>query len=408
MNKNGFIRFIAWRYFRHSRTGENLISLVSTISIVGVAIGCFALVVSLSVLNGFRSEIVSRNIHFEAGVKSEQFPMNKSMVQDMLNWRKSMAEIRTAIPEIERKAMLTGSENTQVVYIKGLELNGQSYPLESEIIGGEFDLGTAEHPKVVIGFHLRDQIGLGVGDTLAMISPLESSGPFYTPPVVRAEISGVFRAELFQYDQIYAFTNIHAAQELFRLENKYTGVEFFLHDYQKSQEIAEQIRGTEKFRALETTTWYERRSSLYNAMRMEKWGSFVALTLIIVVAIFNLVSSLLMLVLKKIRDIGILKTMGAEDGVIQRIFLRQGWYVGGIGTLVGVVSGVALVLFQEFSGIFKLPGEAYFIDAVPVTLSLIDILLISVISITLSILSSVYPAKQAAKLEPIEAISYEH
>jgi lipoprotein-releasing system permease protein len=295
-----------------------------------------------------------------------------------------------------------------VVYIKGLELNGQTYPLESEIIGGEFDLGSGESPKVIIGFHLRDQLGLGVGDTLAMISPLESSGPFYTPPVVRAEIAGVFRAELFQYDQIYAFTNIHAAQKLFRLGDKYTGVEFFLLDYRDSQSIAEQLRSHEGFQSLETTTWYERRSSLYNAMRMEKWGSFVALTLIIVVAIFNLVSSLLMLVLKKIRDIGILKTMGAEDGAIQRVFLRQGWYVGGIGTLVGVFSGVTLVLFQEFTGVFKLPGEAYFIDAVPVLLSPIDVSLISLISLTLSILSSVYPAKQAAKLEPIEAISYEH
>lgn len=408
MSKLNFIRFVAWRYFRHSRTGEKFISLVSTISIVGVAIGCFALVVSLSVLNGFRSEIVSRNIQFEAGVRSEAFPMEQSTARALLEWRKGQPDIRLATPIIERKAMLTGPDESMVVYIKGLELDSKSYPLESQMIGGEFDLGTREQPKVVIGFNLRDQLGLGIGDTLAMVSPLESSGPFYTPPVVRAVISGVFRAELFQYDQIYAFTNVGAAQRLFRLGEQYTGVEFFLDDNEKSRTVAQAIRFNEQFSTLETTTWFERRQTLYTAMRMEKWGSFVALTLIIIVAAFNLVSSLLMLVLKKIRDIGILKTIGAEDESIQRVFLRQGWYVGSIGTTIGVISGLAIVFLQEMTGLFKLPGEAYFIDAIPVAPAILDVVLITVISIGLSLLSSIYPAKQAAKLQPIEAISYEH
>jgi lipoprotein-releasing system permease protein len=115
-----------------------------------------------------------------------------------------------------------------------------------------------------------------------------------------------------------------------------------------------------------------------------------------------------MLVLKKIRDIGILKTVGAEDESIQKVFLRQGWYVGSIGTTIGVLTGLALVFFQELTGLFKLPGEAYFIDAIPVAPAVLDVVLITVISIGLSLLSSLYPAKQAAKLQPIEAISYEH
>ncbi len=408
MNKKNFIQFVAWRYFRHSRTGDKFISLVSTISIVGVAIGCFALVVSLSVLNGFRSEIVSRNIQFEAGVRSEAFPMESSTAGALMDWQQDHTYIRLAVPMIERKAMLTGPEGSMVVYIKGLELDSKSYPLESEIIGGEFDLGTTENPNVVIGFHLRDQLGLGIGDTLAMVSPLESSGPFYTPPVVRAVISGVFRAELFQYDQIYAFTNIQAAQRLFRLKNQYTGVEFFLAENDRSRSVADEIRGVNDFAHLETTTWFERRQTLYTAMRMEKWGSFVALTLIIIVAAFNLVSSLLMLVLKKIRDIGILKTIGAEDESIQKVFLRQGWFVGSIGTTIGILTGLMLVFIQDVTGVFKLPGEAYFIDAIPVAPALLDVVLIAIISIGLSLLSSVYPARQAARLQPIEAISYEH
>ncbi|MCF7804826.1 MAG: FtsX-like permease family protein [Candidatus Marinimicrobia bacterium] len=407
MNSKAFIKKVAWRYFRSRRSGERLISVVSTISVVGVAIGCFALVVTLSILNGFRAEITERMMRFEPALISEQFPMKKATVDKLAGIAANDSGIRKTVPLIERKAMVTSESGTEVVYIKSLQVTNEQYPLRSEIIGGEFDLGTAESPGAVLGFQLSDKLGVTVGDTVAMISPLEMSGPFYTPPVVQAEVTGIFRAELFQYDQTYVFTNIAAGQSLFRFDDNYTGVEYFLSDFESAGEKAALIKSEVGDDSVMTSTWYERHQTLYGAMRMEKWGSLIVLTLIILVATFNLISSLVMLVLEKIRDIGILKTLGASDVSVRRIFLRQGWYVGSIGTAVGVVVGIALVLIQEFTGVVPLPGDVYFIDAVPVLLKPLDVALVIVISIVLSVVSAVYPAKQASELQPIEAISYD-
>ena len=407
MSSSAFIKTVAWRYFRYNRSGERLISVISTISIIGVAIGCFAMVVTLSVLNGFRAKVTALTVQFEAAVKAEEFPMSRETAEYLQHWARAQPDIRFTVPLIERKALVAGDDATEITYIKALQLDSLHYPVSSQVIGGTFDLGDAAHPRVVLGYGLLDKLGAQVGDTVAIISPLEVTGPFYTPPVIKAEVSGVFRADIFQYDQLYAFTNIAAGQELFRLTDEFTGVEVYTTDFQQADHVANTIRGTPRLRALHTTTWFQRHQTLYGAMRLEKWGSFIVLTLIILVATFNLISSLVMLVLEKIRDIGILKTLGATDQSVRRIFIRQGLYVGAIGTTIGVALGVILVLTQQFTGLITLPS-VYFIRVVPVRLLPLDIVAITVVSVALSILSALYPAKQAAGLQPIEAISYDH
>jgi len=401
-----FIRTVAWRYFRSYRESERLISVVSTISIIGVTIGCFALVVTLSVLNGFRSEITERLTQFEAAVKMENYPMDPAVVDSVQSWAAEQGDITGTIPLIERKAMLTTGDGMEVVYVKALDLDGRTYPLAGELIAGEFIGSSASENQVVLGYQLADLLAAGIGDTITIMSPLEMRAPFYNPPVVRVEVGGIFRADLFQYDRAYAFIGIRAGQDLFRLDDKYTTVEVFTDEFNQADQIAARMK-QQQWNDLQISAWQERHQALYGAMTMEKWGSFIALTLIIVVAVFNLVSSLVMLVLEKIRDIGILKTMGANSADVQKIFLRQGWYVGGIGTLIGVTAGLVIVLVQEWTGVVPLPSDVYFINAVPVQLQLIDILSVTGISLILSLLSAVYPARQAAQLQPMEAIVYD-
>lgn len=408
MSKTNFISTVAWRYFRKSKHGERLISIVSTISIIGVALGCFALIVTLSVLNGFQAEITNRLTTFEPTIVAESFPMAQSLEDSLQGYGETDSNVHLVIPRIERKAMVSTDVGNEVVYIRALSLDKHKYPMSGEIIAGDFDLGTSDDPKIVIGFQLADKIGVSIGDEVAVISPLEASGPFQTPPVIHAVVSGVFRAELFQYDDLYVFTNLGAGQHLFRLPKQYTGVEYFLKDFEQADAVATKIRTRFPQKSLEINTWEQRHQTLYNAMMMEKWGSLIALTLIIIVATFNLISSLVMMVLEKIREIGILKTIGATDQMVRQIFIRQGWYVGGIGTLVGTLLGIGLVLFQKWTGAFTLPGDIYFIKAVPVILAPLDVFLVITISLILSLLAAIYPARQAEVLQPIEAISYEH
>ena len=408
MSKPELVNTVAWRYFRKSRHGERLISIVSTISIVGVALGCFALIVTLSVLNGCQSEITDRVTTFEPTITAESFPMDEELRADLVRYGRSQTQVRQTVPRIERKAMVSSDVGNEVVYIRALAGAQKNYPMAGEVIAGDFELGTADAPQLVIGYQLADKIGATVGDEVAIISPLEATGPFQTPPVIRGTVAGVFRAELFQYDDLYIFTNLEAGQALFRLGSQSTGVEFFLRNFEDAESVAERMRDRFGQETLEVNTWQQRHQTLYNAMMMEKWGSLIALTLIIIVATFNLISSLVMMVLEKIREIGILKTIGATDRMLNQIFLRQGWYVGGIGTTIGTLLGIALVLFQKWTGTFTLPGEIYFIDAVPVILSPLDVSLVVAISLVLSLLAAYYPAKQAEKLQPIEAITYEH
>lgn len=410
-----FELFVAKKYFRAKRK-TGFISIITYVSIAGVTIGVTALILVLSVMNGFEEEVRSKLIGADAHIRLRRYFQKPIDDKDkLLEIIKSTKRVVGASPTIFEEGIIRSKQGQRPTYIKAIDFNtvNSVLQLEEKMEYGNFNFVEKEFngkklPGIILGKYLSDQLMAYSEDDIVtlIIPPSQESSIFAQPKVKQFYVAGIIELGYYEYDRVFSYISLEEAQKFFGMLGQISWIEIKIDDYEKAGEVAEEL--TEKLGYPYTTlTWFEMNKSLFSWMKIEKWGALLILSLIIMVAAFNIISSLIMVVMEKTREIGILKSMGATSKNIMKIFVYEGLFVGILGTLFGCILGYSVGFAQLKYKIVSLPADVYIINSLPIQMQISDFLLISTTSIILCLLASIYPAFKASKLYPVDAIRYE-
>ncbi|MBI5886338.1 MAG: lipoprotein-releasing ABC transporter permease subunit [Deltaproteobacteria bacterium] len=423
--------FIGLRYLKAKRK-QTFISVISFISILGITVGVMALIIVLSVMNGFEENLKEKILGVNAHVVVTGFTGGLRNYADVAEKVRHVKGVVGATPFTYNQAMISGGTGVVGAVIRGIDTAsaGTVTILPDRIKSGTlaglavpFPEGAAQTdaaadaklPGIMIGRELARNLGLDVGDTLRVISPMGAMTPAGTVPRMAAfRVSGVFEMGMYEYDSSLAFISIDSARRFFRLGDAVSGVEVKVADIYAAEKTADEIMGALKG-SYWTRTWMEMNRNLFSALKLEKAAMFIILTLIIIVAALNIISTLIMVVMEKGKDIAILKSLGATPGGIMRIFMIEGAIIGVIGTTLGTVLGTvtainleALIAAIEKLFHFKvLPASVYYIDKFPSKVEPSFVIAIALISLGISFLATLYPSYQASRFDPVEGLRYE-
>lgn len=386
-----------------------------------MALGVAALIVVLSVLNGFfdfvRDMLISYDPHVRIVSVSDR---GLQKVDSLVSIAEAIPGVIQVSPYVEGKAMLrhdSQSDVNKVVIVRGIEMSnmGEDNNLVTGITFGTFDVSRKNgRPGIVLGRRLGERLLIAPGGgtrPASRVALLSASGlvrsfvnVFSSSPIREFEVRGLFHLESV-YDESHVFIDLKEAQRLFRTGRTVSGIEIRLEDLERAPEVKAALRERLDASTYDILTWYDLQKSLYDVMRLEKYGASLILALIILVAAFNIVGSLTMIVIEKRRDVGVLRAMGASQQDIKKIFLLEGLFIGVLGSGMGLVLGLGIALTQQYFEIVPLAeAESFLIDAYPVSIQFADVFVVTVIALGLCILASVYPARRAASIEPAEAI----
>ncbi len=403
--------FIAKRYL-FSRKHISLISTLTYISIAGVTIGTALLIVVLSVFNGFFDVVKSLLLSFDPDIRIESnegatFVYTDEIQQELAG----IPEITNLSPFVVGKALLTSEdEETKVVEVKGIDKETfiNMVNIEQSITSGVFDLEVRNRrPGIIIHEQLRGELYLAMNDEVALLSAAgmrKALTQITVPRSYRFDVRGAYLVQSVASSPS-VYVEIDAARRLFNARNAVSGIDLKLVDNQDAEAVKavlESSLGPE----YKISTWYDLQKPLYDVMYLEKWGAYVILMIIVVVAVLNIIGSLTMIVIQKKRDIGILISMGYTKQKIKSIFQKQGLFIGLIGCGIGGSLGFLMCWLQQEFGLIKL-SSAFIIDAYPVDIRLFDVSVILIGSLLLCLLASWFPANRAAEVQPAEAIRYE-
>ncbi len=401
--------FIAKRYLL-AKKEAGFITVISMISIAGVTVGVAALIVILSVFNGFNSLVTGILVGFDPHVRIQLSPgitdPERRQFNEYMDQREDIIG-RSAF--VAGKGMLISKRTTKVIFIRGLEsekISSVSGLSESMIVGtSNF---SPDDGEVVLGYSLADKLGISVDDTIYVVTSAgvqDALSGFALPQLFPLRIIGIYEAKNKDYDGLYAFTSLSTAQTLFAAPAP-QGYEVRLRSIDDAESMTSDIR--ERFpSAVTAETWFDLHKDLYSVMQVERWTAFIILMLIIGVASFNLLGSLTMTVIEKTRDIGILKAMGATQQDIHRIFRLEGFLVGISGSILGLVIGTFICWIQTEYQVFGLDSTVYIIPAIPVEMRASDLIVVPLSAVLLCSIAAYYPARRAALLQPSEAVRWE-
>ncbi len=408
-----FETYMAMRYLtvRHQ---NGFINLVAFFSIGGILVGVGALIIVLSIMNGFEDEIRSRIIDTTAHITV--FSFKPEGVKD---WRETCARIEDfdgvlgATPFIQSKGAIAGPKSSDGVLIRGIdpEIEERTANISRTVFWGKFMLEHSDTglSPILLGKYLASEINARPGDTVSLFTLRRATKTTQlagnNPLVKKFFVAGIFETGMYDYDAILSYIPLKTAQRMFGMGDHVTGIQVKISDYYKAPEAAKTIEAALGM-PYYAVPWSETNKNLFSWMTLEKWGMFLVLALIIAVAAFNIVSTLIMVVMEKTPDIGILKAMGASKAAIVRIFMLQGTIVGILGTAGGAAFGWLIVFLQTKYHFVSLPPDVYSISSLPMKLREIDFFAVVALSLFLSILSAIYPAWQASKLKPVDAIRF--
>lgn len=409
-----FERFIARRYLI-SKHKLNFISIISILSTIGITIGVAALIVVLSVFNGFGSLVQSFLMNFDPHLRIEIITSDINE-NDLINLNEKLSidnKVVSFAPYVSGKVLALRRDLTEIINLKGVdeEKANEIYGIKNSIVLGSDDLSDKGNiPAIIIGIRLADKLQSLVGDTITIVSPsgIERAITQFTLPNSQSFIvSGIFSSQNNEYDASLAFISLDNARHLLGFRDTFQGYEIKLTDVNHSFRLKDKLLAELDNNKFSVSTWYDFHRDLYSVMQIERWVAYILLSLIIAVATFNILGSLSMTVIKKKRDIGILRAMGVKENSIKKIFMYEGLMIGIIGTFLGVVIGYFILFLQLNYNIYPLDPTQYKIDSLPVELRLSDFFFVSGASMLLSFFASYLPANRASKVNTIEAIKWE-
>jgi lipoprotein-releasing system permease protein len=413
---SAFERMIAWRYLK-ARRKEAFISVIAGFSFLGILLGVATLIVVMAVMNGFRTELLTRilGINGHLIVQSMDRPLDD--YEELSKKLSGISGVTYAMPVVEGQTLASGKvgagtgalvRGVRSEDIKKIKLIAQT------IKQGSLD-GFGTDGGVAIGTRMAENLGLGLGDNLTLISPDGDVTPLGVTPRVKAyPVTAIFEIGMAEYDASIVFMPLAEAQAYFNSDGKVQSIEIVANDPDKTDELRPQVEAIAD-RQLMLTDWKQRNTTFFSALQVERNVMFMILTLIVLVAALNIISGLIMLVKDKGRDIAILRTMGATRGMILRIFLMTGAAIGVSGTIGGVLLGFLIVLnverirqfFSWLSGTVIFNPELYFLSTLPAKMNPGETITVILMALVLSFLATLFPAWRAAKLDPVEALRYE-
>jgi lipoprotein-releasing system permease protein len=409
-----FERLVAFRYLR-ARRQEGFVSVIAIFSLLGIALGVATLIIVMSVMNGFRADLLGRilGLNGHLGVYGAAGPLTDfdTAAQKV----RQVPGVIAVTPLVEGQVMATNDAGGAGALIRGLRPEDlkERRLIADHIIGGS--LAEFDDDGVLVGDRLARRLGIGVGSNLTVISAQGTATVFGTMPRLKTyHVVGLFNVGMYEYDNSFIYVPLDAAQLFFRLPEAVTDLEVFVANPDHVREVGAAIR-----RALgpgaRIVDWQQANSSLFNAVEIERNVMFLILTLIILVAAFNIISSMIMMVKDKGRDIAILRTMGASRGMILRIFMLSGASIGVVGTLAGFALGVVFTrnieairqALQSVIGTDLFAAEIYFFTRIPARIDAGEVAAVVGMALALSFLATIYPSWRAARLDPVEALRYE-
>jgi lipoprotein-releasing system permease protein len=413
-----FERAVAGRYLR-ARKGERFVSVIAIFSLVGIALGVATLIIVMSVMNGFRQDLLSRILGLNGdlgvyGAGSTQLVDYEAMARKI----GAIPGVTNASPVFQGEVLLTGDRGGAIGgVVRGISRDdlAAERSVSSHILAGSIDAMTGDN-AVVVGSGLAQSLGLTVGSNITFVSPQGNATAIGTIPRIRAyKVVGIFNVGMQEYDATFAFMPMAAAQTFFSAPDRATQIEVTVKNADEVGAIGDRIRAALPGAPIMVIDWQHSNDSFFAAVTVERNVMFLILTLIIVVAAFNVISSLIMMVKDKTRDIAVLRTLGAGRGAIMRIFLMAGASIGVTGTLIGFVLGVVFCAnierireaLESITGTTLFDPTVYFLEQLPAVLDWGEVTAVLVMALALSLLATLYPSWRAARTDPVEALRHE-
>lgn len=401
--------FVAKRYLTAKRK-QAFISVITFISILGITIGVMALVIAIALITGFQGDVQDKILGSTSHIMVSDFSGEGLKDYDQLISRiKTIKGVSSATPVVYDTVLLSGPYKNSGAILRGIvfDLEKESSPWLKELEQGYIPLTDTKREGILLGRNIAVALGVGIGDLVTVLTSSSRLSPVgLIPKRKKFMVTGILYSGLYEFDSSTALISLEAAQDLFGLDNRVSMIHVNIEDIFKAPEISIRIREVLPPETY-TTTWMELNKSLFSALKLEKKLMFFTITLIILVAALNIIATLILMVMEKTKDIGILIAMGATSQSIRKIFFLQGAMIGLIGTTVGSALGLIWCWLANTFEIIKVPVDIYQIAFVPFHIKLLDLLIIIGVSLLISFFSTLFPSQRASRIDPVKALKYE-
>jgi lipoprotein-releasing system permease protein len=406
-----FEAFLAIRYLKAKRK-QAFISVITVISVVGVMMGVMALIVVLSVMNGFREDLMGKILGVNSPLVILSYEGAFSNYDKVAKEASAVEGVVATTPFIYSQVMVNGQGSVSGAVLRGIDTStaGKVIAIDRMIKRGSLQSLDTLHdglPGIIMGKELAKMLGVQPGDTVTLVSPMGKLTPVGRVPESRKfQVTGIFDSGMYEYDATMVYISLKEAQDFIGFDDKATGVEAKVADIYKADQVSAAV--TKKLGyPYWAKDWKQMNRSLVSALKLEKIAMFVILIMIVLVGALNIISTLVMVVMEKNRDVAILRAMGATQRSIMTVFMLQGLLVGVVGTLVGLASGLGLCELLAKYKFIELPSDVYYISTLPVRVEMWDVVLVIVAAMVISFLATFYPSWHASRLNPVESLRYE-